>query len=192
MRSSQFISAAVLTAALLGAGTLARATGQVQATSAPDTPTPTQFVYLAQIPSPAELKSRAASQGIAVERIDETQGQTIVVYKYANGTTTTVAYASMPAGDEAAVASAPVPVPATPAPTVAAVAPATTVVYAASPGYYDPYYAGYPYAGYPWGWYAPVAIGFGWGWWGGWHGGEHGWHGGGHGWHGAGHGGWHR
>jgi len=55
-----------------------------------------------------------------------------------------------------------------------------------------PYPGGYPYpayayGGYPYGYYAaPIAVGFGWGWGGGW-----GWHGGGGwGWHGGG-GGWH-
>jgi hypothetical protein len=176
MKTQKMISAAVLTAALLGTAALAQSAGQAQITVAPDTPTPTQFVYLAQVPAPADLKSRAAAQGIAVERIDQSQGQTVVVYKYANGATTTVAYAAMPAGDEASVAgTAPPAAPGAPAPSVA-VAPASTVVYASAPNYYYPY-GYYPYYG---GWYSPISIGlgFGWGWGGGFRGGgfRGGWH----------------
>jgi hypothetical protein len=181
MKTPKMISAALLAAAMLGTGALAQSSGQAQSAPAPDTPTPSQFVYLAQVPSPAELKSRAAAQGVTVERIDQSQSGTIVVYKYPNGTTSTVAYASMPAGDEAAVAGT------APATQGVPVAQTSTVVYTPAPAY--PYYSGYPYYGgyYPYynGWWvAPLAIGLGLGY--GWHGG---WHGG---WGGGFHGGFHR
>lgn len=86
----------------------------------------------------------------------------------------------------AAVAAAPVAMPAMPAPTpvvssadsgqvsTATVAPSVTYVQTVPQTvyYYQPYY----YPGYAW--YPPVSLSFGWGW--------------GGGWHGDGHGGWHR
>jgi hypothetical protein len=185
MKTKNFIPAALMAAALFGTAAAAQSGPSAQQ-NAPDTPTPNQFVYLAQMPSPAELKSRAAAQGVTVERVDQTPNQTIVVYKYPNGVTTTVGYGVMPAGDEAPAAAAPAGAPNPPAPTTAAPAPGTVVTPATSTVVYSTPYPAYGYPYYPyygWGWFPPVTVGlgFGWGWGGGWRGG---WGGGwGHGWH---------
>ena len=131
-----------------------------------------QTVYSQRLPSVNELSSAAAAQGLTVERIEQTATQITVVFRSANGQTTTVAYLLLPgAGSGVATgspaANAAVVTPTTPPPAVYYV-PAPRVVYYED---YGPAYYGYPYAGY---WYPPVSIGLGFGFRsGGFHGGGH-------------------
>lgn len=160
MKTNPFLAAALVACGLFATGALA------QTPAAPSTPT--EVVYVPQLPSAADLTKAAAAQNVTVERIDQTASQITVAYKYANGQETVVSYQPLSAAGAAGV-----PVPATAAPA----AGTTTVVYS-TPGYYygpSPYY-------YPWGWYPPVTIGLGFGFHEGFHGGFHeGFHGGYHG-----------
>ncbi|HEX3730332.1 MAG TPA: hypothetical protein VHV47_11045 [Opitutaceae bacterium] len=160
MKTNHFLAAALVACGLFATGALA------QTPAAPATPT--EVVYVPQLPSAADLTKAAAAQNVTIERIDQTASQITVAYKYPSGQETTVSYQPLSAAGVAGV-----PVPATAAPA----APGSAVVYT-SPGYYydygpSPYY-------YPWGWYPPVAIGLGFGFHGGFHGGfRGGFHGGG-------------
>jgi hypothetical protein len=115
------------------------------------TPAPSQVIYSPRLPSPAELTNAAAAQGITVQKIDQTSSQITVVYQYANGQTTTVAYQLLPAAGT------------TPTQTYVESAPPPTVVYAPPPQvvYYESYGPRY----YPAFWYPPVSLrlGFGYG-----------------------------
>lgn len=139
MKTNKFVAAAFAAAGLLTTGAFA----QNQAPS----PAPNEVVYVQQLPSAAELTRAAAAQNVQIERIDQTQSQVVVVYKYSNGQENTVAYQPLSQANA-------VPTPTTPAP-AATTAPQTTVVYS-SPYYYDPYY----YPGWGW-WGPPVVVGFG-------------------------------
>ncbi|HVW20807.1 MAG TPA: hypothetical protein VHC86_06290 [Opitutaceae bacterium] len=144
------------------------ATGALAQTPAAPS-TPTEVVYVPQLPTAADLTKAAQAQNVTIERIDQTASQVTAVYKYSNGQESTVSYQPL-----SAAGSAGVPVPATAAPATTT----STVVYT-TPGYYD--YAPYPYY-YPWGWYSPVVVGVGFGFHGGYHGGfRGGFHGGFHG-----------
>ena len=158
MKTNPFIAAALVAVGLFATGALA------QTPAAPSTPT--EVVYVPQLPSAADLTKAAAAQNVTVERIDQTATQITAVYKYANGQESTVSYQPLSAAGTAGV-----PVPATAAPA----ATTSTVVYT-SPGYYYDY-GPYPYY-YPWGWYAPVRVGVGFGFHSGFRGGWGGFHGG--------------
>lgn len=138
---------------------------------------PDQTVYAQRLPNVNELSSAAAAQGRTVERIEQNASQVTVVYKSANGQTTTVAYFLLPNATGAS-----------PAPVAAPTAPAPTVIYPAAPStvYYEPaprviYYDDYAprYYSSPSYWYPPVSIGLGFGFRsGGFHGGHGGFRGG--------------
>jgi hypothetical protein len=110
--------------------------------------TPNQVVYAQRLPSVTELTNAAAAQGLAIDRIEQTSTQIMVVYRYGNGQINAVAYLLLPT---AGAAASPVPTPSTPAP---------TVVYQAEPRavYYDDYYDGYGPSYYPYYWYPPIAF----------------------------------
>jgi hypothetical protein len=157
MKTNPFFTAVVLTTAFLAPGAVAQTSTPTTppaatATVASPMPTPNTIVYIPQLPNPTELANAAAAQGLAIEKIVQTSAQIIVVYKYGNGQTNTVAYQLLPVAGAAPT----VPVPA--ATTTVVPAATTTVVYA-SPApayYYDPY----PYY-YPWSWFAPVSFSVG-------------------------------
>ena len=141
-------------------------------------------VYLAKLPTPAELMKGAELQGIKIARIDQTTDRMVVAYEYSGGRTVTFAYTLL-----TAVAAYPAPAAgaATPPATVvySQPAPATQVVYTQpSTVYYTPRYVSYYDPA--WDFWGPLALGVGIGLIGGHDGG---WHGGWHGGHG---GGWHR
>jgi hypothetical protein len=125
---------------------------------------PNRIIYSPRLPSPTELSNVAAAQGWSIERIDQTDSQITVIYRYSNGQTSTVSYQLLGSTS-------------TPAATTTVVtAPPPTVIYReVSPYYYyrDPFYA-------PWGYYNPVSISLGFGYYGGrgYYGGHHGFHGG--------------
>jgi uncharacterized membrane protein YgcG len=188
MKTNPFFTAVVLTTAFLAPGAVAQTSTPTTppaatATVASPMPAPNTIVYIPQLPTPAELANAAAAQGLSIDKIVQTSAQIIVVYEYANGQTSTVAYRLLPVAGSAPVA----PATTTVAPAVA-VAPAvtcaevpTTVVY--SPYYYDPGYD----STWPW-WFVPFSF-VGVGYYGGYgHGGGGYGHGGGYG-GGYGHGG---
>jgi len=170
--NTKSIAAAVALATLLGAASAPAQTSD----ASNSTPTPNQIVYLPQLPGAAELAKSAPGQGVTIAQITQTSDQVTIVYKLANGQTSTVAYRLLSSVESTAASpsypAAPVGPPSQPP---AAPAPAAAVVYTqASPVYYAP--------GYYWPWYGPVAVNLGFGW--GWHGGGGwGWRGGG-GWRG--------
>ena len=149
----------------LGASAQTPAPSPAPAVEPAAAPAPSRIIYAPRLPSATELTSVAAAQGISVERIDQTATQIVVTYKAANGQLITVSYQLL----------ANVATPSTPAPVVTTVvtpAPTRTVVYAEPyPYMYDPFYN-------PWGYYAPVAVSFGLGYYWGGHGGYY--HGHGH------------
>jgi hypothetical protein len=153
-------------------------------------------VYLAKLPTPAELIKGAERQRSTIERIDQTSAQITVTYRYSSGRQVTFSYALLSAVAADVPVLKPAPAESLENGTVAPPPPPpTTVVYASPPPpavyykrpvrYYDP----------AWDWVAPLAVGVSLGWV--WHGGhDHhypGWHGGHRGyWHGRHHGGWRR
>ena len=137
-------------------------------------------VYLARLPTPAELMKGAEAQATPIVRMDQTSDRIVVVYQYAGGRTVTFAYTLL-----SSTYSSPAPLATSTATytVVSAPPPTTTVVYTQPQTvYYTPRYA--RYYDPAWDFWAPLAIGVGLGWGFGGHGGWH--HGGG--WHG---GGWH-
>jgi hypothetical protein len=183
MKTTRFIAAAALAAMGLGAVAFAQTSVQAappapQAAPTAVAPAPNEVIYLPQLPAASALAASAnGSQGVTIDKIDQTSAEITVVYRFANGQTNTVAYRLIGQADAtAAPTAAPaygVPAPTTPAP---AVVYAPGYVAAPGPYYYD--YGPYAYApyGYYWtGWFAPVGIGIGLGF--GFHGG--GFHGGG-------------
>jgi hypothetical protein len=155
MKTNLFITTVVLTTVLLAAGAVAQTADQ---TAPPTTvspagpmPAPDQIIYIPRLPNPTELANAAAAQGLTIEMMAQTSAQITVVYKHADGQTSTVAYQLLPA------AGAPAASPATT--TVVPTAPATVVYATPAPAYYyDPFY-------WPGPWFAPVAfdIGIGYG-----------------------------
>ena len=119
-----------------------------------------QFVYLAKLPTPAELISDAQAQGITVSRIEQNDDRIVVSYQYSDGTSQTYAYkllssaggatATAPAVENMTVVSAPPPPP--------------RVVYVER----EPvYYSGPRYVRYydpVWDFWAPVSLGINLGW----------------------------
>lgn len=160
---TKIVSAFLIAAAVFAGGALAQTATMTSmpapATPAPvvaasATPSPNQFVYSPRLPTPAELSSAAAAQGLTVLKIEQSGSQIIAVYQYANGQTNTVSYQLLPG--ESAYAPAPT--------TVVQPGAAPTVIYTDSPRVV--YYDGPGY--YPYYWYPPVSIGLGFGFHGGW------------------------
>ena len=145
-------------------------------------------VYLAKLPSPDELLRGAELKATPIIRMDQTSDRIVVVYQYAGGRTVTFAYSLLSSASASHVSvSQPASsanytvVTPTPAPPVT-----STVVYVQSePVYYAPRVRYYDSA---WDFWAPFAVGVGFGWVGG-HNYGHGGYGYGHG--GYGHGGGH-
>ena len=113
---------------------------------------PNQVIYSPRLPSATELTNAAAAQGVSVERIDQTNTQVTITYKYSNGQINTVAYQLLPTATTPAPQQQTV-VQTSPAPTVVYTQP-PRVVYYEEPVYYPRYY--YPY-------YPPVSLSFGFG-----------------------------
>jgi len=153
MKTFPFFTVSVLTAAFIAAGASAQTsepTAPPEAASpAAPTPVPDQVIYIPRLPSPAEVANAAAAQGLAIEKIAQTAAQVTVVYRRADGQTSTVAYQLLPAaGTPATVVTA--------APATVVTAPPATVVYA-SPApvyYYDPFYS-------PWPWFGAISVDLG-------------------------------
>lgn len=119
-------------------------------------PAPNQVIYSPRLPSPAELTSAAAAQGLAVDQISQTANQVTVVYRNNAGQVNTVAYQLLPTGANTTT-------------TVVVPSPAPTVVYQTAPSvvYYDTYGPYWPRYYYP-----PVSVSLGFGYYHGWgHGG---------------------
>jgi len=137
-------------------------------------------VFLARLPTPAELMKGAETQGTPIARMDQTADRILVVYQYAGGRTVTFAYTLL---SSAGSAVAPVSQQSSAANYSLAPAPATTVVYTQPDRvYYSPRYV--RYYDPAWDFWAPFAVGVGFGWLGGHHGGYYGGHyGGGYGGH---------
>lgn len=166
--------------------------------TAPVTPAPAavdHLIYLAKLPTPAELVKGAEQQHSTIERIDQTSAQITVTYRYSSGRKVTFSYALLSAVSADVPVLTPAPTEPPPVVTVAPPPAAPTIVYTSPPPeivyyrrpvrYYDP----------AWDWVAPLAVGVSLGWV--WHGGHdhyrHGWSGGHHGgWRGGHHGGWRR
>ena len=121
-----------------------------------------QFVYLAKLPTPADLISDAQAQGITVSRIEQSDDRIVVVYQYADGSSQTYAYkllssaggstATAPAVENMTVVSAPPPPP-----------PPRVVYVEREPVYYSgPRYV--RYYDPVWDFWAPVSLGIGLGW----------------------------
>jgi hypothetical protein len=155
---TKIVSAFVIAAAVSAGGLLAQTATMNSSMPAPSSPAPVvtsaapapnQVVYAPRLPSPAELSSAAAAQGLTVVRIEQSGSQIVAVYQYSNGQTNTVAYQLLPANG----AYAPATAQSGPAPTTVVYADAPRVVYADGPGYYPGYY--------PYYWYPPVSIGIG-------------------------------
>ncbi|HVU22849.1 MAG TPA: hypothetical protein VHE13_01915 [Opitutus sp.] len=177
--SSVALAAALFVPVALAQNAQTDDTGASDEADAATAPAPNQTIYVPRLPSAQELANAAAAQpGVSIDRIEKTDSQVTVVYKFTNGQTNVVAYEMLPAANAApAVSSAPRAVVTTPPPTIV-YRSAPRVVY-----YSDPYY--YPYSYYPGYYWPPVSLSLGFG---------YGWHGGGHyrgGFHGGHHGGWH-
>ena len=186
MKNNFLLPAALLAAVVSAPLMLAQDAAAPAATPAPAAsvstlPVVNHLVYLAKLPTPAELMKGAAAQGSTITRIDQTSDSIVVVYQYANGRTDTFGYTLLSAATTLEN-GAPVAVqPGTPAPAPTVVyaqpVPQTTTVVYRDPEtvYYTPRYVRYydPVADF-WG---PLALGVGIGWIGGhdsWHGGWHG------------------
>lgn len=139
-------------------------------------------VFLARLPTPAELMKGAEVQGTPIARMDQTADRILVVYQYAGGRNVTFAYTLL---SSAGNAPAPVaqPVSSTTYTVVGATAPTTVVYTEPERVYYSPSPRYVRYYDPAWDFWAPFAVGVGFGWIGG-H--NHG------GWHGGHHGGWRR
>ncbi|MBI2518557.1 MAG: hypothetical protein HYV95_16905 [Opitutae bacterium] len=192
MKVLNFIPAALVAAALSASSLFA----QEAAAPSPAPVAVDHVIYLAKLPTPAELMKGAETQHATIERIDQTSAQITVTYQYSSGRKVTFAYTLLSAvAADVPVLTSTAPVVSAPAPspdvTVVAPPPTTTVVYTTPPPpvyyyerpvrYYDP----------AWDWVAPLAVGVSLGWV--WHGGHHydrAYHG--HGWRGGHHGGWRR
>ena len=160
MNTNSTIATVAFTTTLLAGGAFAPSTEQTTAPAASPAapavaavapaspmPAPNSIIYIPRLPTPAELSSAAAAQGLAIAKMEVTGDHITVVYQYGNGQTNTVSYQLLSsAGAPAATAAVPT-----------AVVPATTTVVYQQPGYYyDPFYYGWG-----WPWYGPVAIGLG-------------------------------
>lgn len=114
-------------------------------------PKPNRVVYAPRLPSARELTAAAAAQGLAIEKIDQTDAKVTAVYRRPDGGTTTVAYRLLAAADSGVATTKVAPTPPrtviyTPAPKVIYYEPARRIY---DPWYWDPY------------WGPPVSLSFG-------------------------------
>lgn len=80
----------LLIATLLLTGGL---TAQAADTAAPTTlPEVDHWVYLSELPNPAELTQNAAANGLSVQRLDQTADAVVITYKYPDGVVGTMGY----------------------------------------------------------------------------------------------------
>ena len=116
---------------------------------------PGQTIFSNRLPTPPELTNAAAAQGVTIDRIEQTNAQVVVAYKFADGQTKVVAYQLLPVAGSVTAATSP-SVIVQPAPTTVP----STLYYEPAPRvvYYDPFY--YPYS-YGSGWYPPVSLSLG-------------------------------
>lgn len=134
-------------------------------------PAADRVISVPRLPTAAELTDIARAQGVTIEQIDQTASDVIIVYRFSDGRTSTVAYQLLAAAATPAGAvtgrTAPTVVYYEPVPEVRRVYYTTS----APVVYFDPFY-------YPW--YGPVRVnlGFHWSSRGGYGGGHH--HGGRH------------
>jgi hypothetical protein len=135
-----------------------------------------RVIYSPRLPSANELSNVAAAQGLTIDRIDQSDSQITATYRSSNGQVSVVSYQLLPNGSDASSTT----VVTSPAPTVVYSA-APRVVYRTAPSYYyydEPYF--YPWGSY--GYYSPVSVSLGFGYYGhGYYGGRgyyHGGHGG--------------
>lgn len=171
-----------LSSALLLSSGLRAAEAPASMTTLPDVH---HYVYLSELPDPAELTKDAAANGMTVTRVDRTADRLVVTYRYSNGTTGTVGYALLSAGQSVKPVA---PRTVTRVTEVARVPAEPEVVYVERPVrtrvvYSDPVDD----------FWVPLTIGLGVGWIGGHYSGHHHYYGGGGrggGWHGRG--GWRR
>lgn len=136
---------------LLGSVAVAQTVAPAAPASAPAASAlvPSQTIFLSRLPSPVELTNAASAQGLTIERIEQSNAVVTVVYKYSDGQTKTVAYQMLPVAGTTSPAPVVVAAPTTIVP--------STVYYESAPRvYYDDYY--YPYAR---GWYPPVSLNLG-------------------------------
>jgi hypothetical protein len=77
----------LLTLTLAALATFARAE-----TPAATLPEVDHWVYLSELPDPAELNQSAAANGLTVQRIDRTADSVVITYKYSDGLTSTMGY----------------------------------------------------------------------------------------------------
>jgi hypothetical protein len=140
-----------------------------------------RIIYAPRLPSPTELSNVAAAQGLGIERIDQTDVQITVTYRASNGQVSTVAYQLLPDSSTQNMTTVGQSAPARtvvysqPAPTVVYTQAAPVVYSRPAPYYYydDPFY-------YPWrsnyGYYNPVSVSLGFGYYGGYYGGRGGYY----------------
>jgi hypothetical protein len=82
----------LLIATLLLAGGLAAQAADT-APAAPTTlPEVDHWVYLSELPDPAELTQNAAANGLTVQRLDQTADAVVITYKYPDGVVGTMGY----------------------------------------------------------------------------------------------------
>lgn len=82
----------LLIATLLLAGGLAAQAADT-APAAPTTlPEVDHWVYLSELPNPAELTQNAAANGLTVQRLDQTADAVVITYKYPDGVVGTMGY----------------------------------------------------------------------------------------------------
>lgn len=197
MKTSSLFPVALLAAVFAGSAAFAQDNPPAPAAAAPapkapaagsltELPTANHLVYLAQLPSAADLTEGAAARGITITRIDQTKESIVVVYKYSDGRLDTFAYTLLSAANSPdrplVAAGQPTTMPQSsvvytqsPPPTTTT----TTIVYTSEPEtvYYRPRYVRYYDPAYDfWG---PLALGVGIGWIG--HGGHNGCYDHGHG-----------
>ncbi|WP_069962598.1 hypothetical protein [Lacunisphaera limnophila] len=58
-----------------------------------DVPEVNHWVYLSELPEPADLMASAATNGLTVDRIDRTAERVVVTYKYDDGLKSSIGYA---------------------------------------------------------------------------------------------------
>ena len=199
-KTSSLFPVALLAAVFAGSAAFAQNNPPAPAAAAPapkalavgsltELPAANHLVYLAQLPSAADLTEGAAARGITITRIDQTKESIVVVYQYSDGRLDTFAYTLLSAAnssDRPRVADGqPTTMPQSSVVYTQSPPPnTTTIVYTSEPEtvYYRPRYVRYYEPAYDfWG---PLALGVGIGWISGGH--HH------HGDYGHGHGGRHR
>ena len=149
------LSAILVAAAVSGAALFAQTVPSAPSSTA----TPARIdgnVFVAQLPTPAQLMKDAEAEGVTVDRIEQTDARVLATYKYANGSTRTYAYQLLSAAGD-------VPAPTSNIASISNAAPPAAVVYSEPQRVY--YYDDSPrYVRYyddPWDFWGPVALGVG-------------------------------